>query len=61
MAPKIVMTLPIKFDLALSAEELEALHDYFDENLNAKQLAKQIEEEVRQMLCDIVVDWKSDQ
>jgi hypothetical protein len=68
MALKIVIKIPVNFNLELNESELDAVRDYYGlpevsgEGQSIKlpeQLADSIENELRQMIADIETDYLS--
>lgn len=68
MAEKIVIKIPVNFNLELNESELDAVRDYYGftedhtEGQSIKlpeQLADAIENEIRQMVVDMETDYLS--
>jgi hypothetical protein len=64
MAEKIVIEIPMNFNLELNETELQAVREYYGfpekDNVTPEQLSESIENEVRQMISDIETDYLSD-
>ncbi len=66
MALKIVISIPINFNLELNESELDAVRDYYgltedapEEMYSPEKLSDAIENEIRQMVVDMETDYLS--